>query len=161
MTLGGTISGSDRLFLSTINPIMTGFSFRVTDKGASILDPTSVKVTIDGQPVTMTASPKHLDSTDFTYIAPTPFPPNSQHTYTILVKDTGGDVVTDSDTFRIAYYAILTKAMQAVSVDKTKPGFIWNVYQNDDAPPVPNDLADAEAALAGQLTDPFNGSRAA
>jgi hypothetical protein len=155
VTLGGTVSGSDRLFLSTILPTMTGLSFRVTDKGNSILDTNSVKVTIDGQPITMTASPKVLDATDFTYTAPTPFAPNSQHTYTILVKDTGGNVVTDSATFTVINYAILTKAQQAVSVDKTKPGFFWNVFQNETY--VPNSIASAELALIGQLTDPNSG----
>jgi len=45
----------------------------------------------------------------------------------------------------------VTKAQQAVSVDKTKPGFIWRVFQNETV--MTNSLAAAELALAGQLAD--------
>jgi hypothetical protein len=151
VTLGGNISGSDLLFLSAINPTITAFAFRVNDKGTSILDPASAKLTIDGQSVTLTASPKVLDATDFTYTPPAPFPPNSQHTYIIEVKDTKGGAVTNTDNFKTVYYAILTKAMQAVSVDKSKPGFLWDVFQNETY--APNSLADLESALAGKLKD--------
>jgi hypothetical protein len=154
VTLGGTVSGSARFFFAAVNPTVAGMTFRVTDLGTSILNPSTVKLTIDGQPVTLVASPKVGGSTDFAY-SPTapPFPPDSQHTYVLTASDTNGNLVSETDTFEIGYFAILTKAMQAVSVDKTQPGFIWDVYQNDDSPPVPNSLASAELALAGQLTN--------
>src|SRR5207249_5594646 len=39
VTLGTTVSGSDRLFLSAINPSILTFSFRANDKGLSIVNP--------------------------------------------------------------------------------------------------------------------------
>lgn len=88
VTLGGTVSGADRLFLSTINPGISNFTFRVTDKGTSILAPDTAKLAIDGKEVALTASPKKLDATDFSYLGATLLPPGSEHTYTIVVKDT-------------------------------------------------------------------------
>jgi hypothetical protein len=99
VTLGTNVTGGDRLFLSAINPGISSFSFRATDKGASIVDPASAKLTIDGAVVTLT-SKKTLDATDFTFTAAAPFPPDSTHTYSIEVKDTLGNTVTDQGNFK-------------------------------------------------------------
>jgi hypothetical protein len=151
VTLGIGGVGGDLLFLSAINPTLDGLSFRATDKGSSIVDPASAKLFIDGVQVPLTASPKKLDSYDFTYTRATPFPPASDHTYRIEIKDTQGHTVTDTATFRTPYYAILTRSMQAVSVDTTKRGFLWKVFQNDSY--THTSLAETELALAGQLKD--------
>jgi hypothetical protein len=112
--------------------------------------PASAKLTIDGQTVTLTAGTKVVDATEFTYNHVSPFAPGN-HTYSISVGDSLGNVVTDSGTFVAATVPILTTAQQAVYVDKTKPGFIWRVFQNETV--TPSTLAEAELALAGQLTD--------
>lgn len=130
LTLSTNIPGNDRVFFSAVNPTIDGFSFRATDKGASVLDPASVKLIIDGQTVTLTASPKTGDATDFVYKPAAPFPPGSEHTYTIEVKDTQGNTITDSGDFRTARYALLTAA-DKVTADTTKRGFIFNVHQNE------------------------------
>ena len=62
------------------------------------MNPASAKLTIDGQAVTLTASPKVVDATDFTYNRSTPFVPGP-HTYSIEVRDGLGNVVTDSGEF--------------------------------------------------------------
>jgi hypothetical protein len=152
VTLGVGGTGADLVFLSAINSTRDGFSFRVNDKGTSILDPATVKLIIDGESVPLQASPKKLDATDFSYARATPYAPGSDHTYIIELKDTRGNAVTDTSTFRIAYYAVLTRSMQAVSVDTSKRGFLWSVFQNEAY--TPNSLAEAELALAGQLKDP-------
>jgi hypothetical protein len=149
VTLGTTVSGTDRLFLSAINPTINGFSFRATDKGASIVDPDSAKLIIDGVEVPLTASPKNVDATDFTYTAAAPISAG-EHTYTIEVSDTLGTTVIDTSTFRL-FYAEFTPSMKAVSFDNTRPGFIFRVWQNETF--VPNSLASAELALVGQLVD--------
>jgi len=150
VTLGTTVSGSDRLFLSAINPGILSFSFRATDKGLSIVNPSTAKLVIDGQTVALTNAPKTLDATDFTYSRATPFPVGN-HTYSIEVRDGIGNVVTDAGTFLAQAVLVLTKAQQAISVDKTKPGFIWRVFQNETF--APTDLASAELALSGELKD--------
>jgi hypothetical protein len=58
VTLGTNVLGGDRMFLSAIDPAILTFSFRATDKGLSIVTNASAKLIIDGQAVTLTASPK-------------------------------------------------------------------------------------------------------
>lgn len=99
VTLGTTVSGADRLFLSAVKPGVASFSFRATDKGASVVNATSAKLTIDGQVVSLT-SKKNGDATDFVYTAATSFPANSSHSYSIEVKDGLGNTVTDQGTFK-------------------------------------------------------------
>ena len=117
VTLGTTVTGSDRLFLSAVNPGISSFTFRATDKGASIVNPTSAKLTLDGVVVALTFSKKD-DATDFTYLAPTKFPYGSSHTYAIEVKDGLGNTVTDSGSFKTQFP--LT-AVQIVPVDAALP----------------------------------------
>src|SRR5262249_40325657 len=45
VTLGTAVSGGDIIFLSAINPGVSSFSFRASDKGAAIVDPASAKLT--------------------------------------------------------------------------------------------------------------------
>ena len=149
VTIGVGGTGADLLFFSAINPTVFGFSFRATDKGESIVDPESAKLFIDGVEVPLTASPKNVDATDFTYTAVAPLAPGD-HTYLIELQDTNGNIVTDSSTYRL-FYAEITPSMKAVSFDNTRPGFIWRVWQNESY--IPNSLAEAELALAGQLVD--------
>ncbi|HEY5913686.1 MAG TPA: sugar-binding protein [Verrucomicrobiae bacterium] len=104
VTLGTSVTGGDVIFLSSINSSYNSFSFRATDKGASIVDPTKAKLTIDGVNCPLTASPKVVDATDFTYHPPSPFPPNSAHNYTIEARDTLGSTVTSQGTFRVDNY---------------------------------------------------------
>jgi hypothetical protein len=120
--VGGT--GGELIFLSAINPTINGFSFRATDTGGSIVDPTSAKLFIDGESVPLTVSPKNLDATDFSYTRATPFAPGSDHTYAIEVKDTTGKTVADASTFKTIYYAVFTGAMQSTSADTSKRGFL-------------------------------------
>src|SRR5688572_30693334 len=154
VTLGTTVSGSDRLFLSAINPGILTFSFRANDKGTSIVAPATAKLTIDGQPATLTPSPKSGDATDFTYTRSTLFAPGS-HTYAIEVRDTLGNIVRDSGTFLAQIVPVLTAPQKAVSTDTTKPGFIWRVFQNEAV--TSTDLADAELALTVGIDDGAGG----
>ena len=158
ITLGNAGSGAATFFLSAINPAVDKFSFRANDVGASIVAPATAKLRIDGQLVALVASPKVLDATDFTYIPnPPPFAAGS-HTYSIEVKDTQGNIVTDSGSFvtPLNPYPILTPAHRAVSVDTTKPGFIWRVFQNSLVNDVrPTTLAQAELELAGLALTEF------
>jgi hypothetical protein len=125
----GTIGGADLMFLSSINPILNRFSFRATDVGSSIVNAASATLTIDGQNVTLTSA-KSGDATDFTHTPAAPFPPGSSHTYSIEVRDTLGNLVTSTGNFTIPAYALLSPA-EKVTPDTSKPGFIWNVHQNE------------------------------
>lgn len=77
------------------------FAFTITDSGTSVLDPATVKLTLDGNVVVPTPSPKVGTSTTYTYTFPTRLLPESTHFYTIQVTDTTGHVVTSTDTFTL------------------------------------------------------------
>jgi hypothetical protein len=105
VTLGTTVSGSDVFFLSAVTPNILGFSFRATDKGTSIVDPASARLTIDNQTVQLTPR-KAGDATDFTYTASTAFQLDTTHTYAIQIKDTVGNTVTDQGTFKLGSFKV-------------------------------------------------------
>jgi hypothetical protein len=67
------------------------------------------------------------------------------------MSDTNDNLVSDIGTFTAPRYAVLTTSMQAVSVDTSKRGFLWKVFQNDTY--THTSLAETELALAGQLVD--------
>jgi len=152
ITLGTNLPTTDLVFLSAINPTIDSFSFRATDKGASIVDTNSAKLSIDDQTVTLTAGAKTVDSVDFTYRRPAPFSPGSGHTYRIEVKDTIGTTVTDTGTFTTPAYALLTAA-DKVTADTAKRGFIWRVHQNDAF--TATSISRALDQLAGSLGENF------
>jgi hypothetical protein len=163
VTLGKAGSGASVFFLSGVNPGVNTFKFRANDLGTSIVDPATAKLRIDGVLVPVVASPKVLDATDFTYTRATPFA-GGNHTYAIEVKDTLNQTVTDSGSFISTTTPYLAATARAVSVDTTKTGFIWRVFQNEgahlDLDPLiataADYLAQCELALAGKLPDPAN-----
>lgn len=102
ITLGAQGPGTEVFFLSAIKPSTGGknpFTFRATDKGASVVDPASAKLTIDGSTVALVAGTKNVDATDFSSSPSFLFPFDSTHTYLIEVKDTKGQLVSDSGSF--------------------------------------------------------------
>lgn len=141
-------------FVSPI-PGATGVAFdapvvaQIQD-GQNPVDASSVKLALDGVQVTTTPT-KVGTVTTVNYQPPTFFASGSAHTASIIYAS-GGVTRTQSWQFTVGVYPTLTMAEQAVSVDKTKPGFIWSVFQNEAV--TPNSLASCEQALAGQLTGP-------
>jgi hypothetical protein len=149
VTLSSEVPGQDRLFFSAINPSVAGLTFRATDKGASVVDPATAKLTIDNQVVTLTSS-KSGDATDFSYAGTTPFAPGTKHTYVIEVKDKSGNLVNSTGEFTTAPYTLLS-AGDKVTVDTSKPGFLWNVHQVDSASTLPTTNDRTINQLAGLL----------
>ena len=158
MTLGTTVSGADVFFLSAVTPAVNGFTFRATDKGASIVDPASAKLTIDGKVVTLTPK-KAGDATDFTYTASPAFALDSNHPYSIQVKDTLGNTVTDQGTFKIGSFKVglnfgadqangtLTAGTDVAGVPAVVQGY-WNNLSGATSAPV----LDADGNPTGALT---------
>ncbi|MFM8358790.1 MAG: hypothetical protein ACKOET_09545, partial [Verrucomicrobiota bacterium] len=100
VTLGTTVSGGDLLFLSAINPGLGTFTFRASDKGASVVDPSKTTLTLNGNPAPLTSS-RSGDAVDFTHKASIALALGVSHSYTITARDTLGNTVTDQGTFRI------------------------------------------------------------
>ncbi|HUS35017.1 MAG TPA: sugar-binding protein, partial [Verrucomicrobiae bacterium] len=145
VTLSSATPGTDIIFFSSINPTVTNFTFRVTDKGTSISDPATAKLRINGAIVPLTQTAKSPSgSIDFTYTPAGPLPPGA-NTYAIEVKDTNGGIASESATFNLRYLAAANK----VTPDTTKRGFIWKVHQNSRF--TANTFARAVNQLAGKL----------
>ena len=151
VTLGIGGGGGDALFFSAVNAGLNGFAFRATDKGDSIVDPASAKLTIDGRTYALEASEKKVDATDFSHTFASLFPPGSEHIYSIELSDTNGNTVTDSNTFVTPDYGIFTPDMKAASFDDSERGFLWRVFQSDLFSH--RDLDLTELALVGELED--------
>lgn len=151
ITLGASGANTDAVFFSAISTSLTDFSFRANDMGTSIVDPLTATLLIDGQPAALVASPPNLGATDFTHTFTTPYPPGTEHTFTIELMDTLGTTVTESSTFTAFYFGTLTPEMQAENVSLDRPGFKWRVFQNEIFPNT--SLANTELAILGQLVD--------
>ncbi len=130
VTLGVGGGNADLLFLSAVNVGLDFFSFRATDKGDSIVDPASATLTINGNVVALEAGDKNLDATDFTYTTDQ-FEPNTVIDYLIEIQDTEGNVVTDSGTITSPSFGLLRETMIASTVDRSKEGFVYRVWQSD------------------------------
>ncbi len=156
VTLGVGGSSGDLIFLSAINVSINTFSFRATDKGESIVDPATAKLTINGEEVSLQASEKRLDATDFSWTRDDVFDPGTSITYLIEIMDTEENLVTDTGTITTPTFGLLEAPMRATSVDTSKPGFIWRVWQNEYNPI--NNLAETELGLVGELKDDADGA---
>ena len=73
----------------------------------------------------------------------------SVHTVALTYPDPGGNPATMEWSFTVADYPTLTTSHKAVSFDATKPGFVWNVFQNETF--THTSLKQTEDALAGKL----------
>ena len=108
----------------------------------------NVTLKFDGSAVTPTFT-KEGNVATLVYTPSAILAAKSTHTISLGYPDPGGKPATLEWSFVVADYPTLTAAHQALTVDKSKPGFIWNVFQNETY--TPNQLKQTEAALAGKL----------
>jgi len=159
VTLGIGGGSSDSMFLSAINVSINSFTFRASDKGESIVDPDSAKLTINGNTVALTAGAKNVDATDFAYTIDGNFEPSTVIEYLIEIADTNGNVVTDTGTITSPTFGLLKAAMLASDVDTSKKGFTYKVWQSDlfshgnTIAEVENVLAEAPKDIDGSTLD--------
>jgi hypothetical protein len=73
---------------------------QMEDAGASVVDATTVKLTLDGAPITATAV-KAGPLTTITYNTSTPFAPGSNHSLKVEGKDTAGNTLSSDLTFNL------------------------------------------------------------
>ncbi len=125
----GTYGGTALAYFSGINPTVTGFSFRTTDAGTSVVDPATFKLRIDGVLITIPVPTKTAGVVDVAFKPTQQFLPGTSHTYSITAKDGVGNNITAEGTWKTPAYALLTAA-DKVAADTSKPGFMWNVHQN-------------------------------
>ena len=159
VTLGIGGGSSDSMFLSAINVSINSFTFRASDKGESIVDPDSAKLTINGNTVALSAGSKNVDATDFAYTIDGNFEPSTVIEYLIEISDTNGNAVTDTGTITSPTFGLLKAAMLASDVDTSKKGFTYKVWQSDlfshgnTIAEVENVLAEAPKDIDGSTLD--------
>lgn len=115
--------------------------------GSDAVDAASVKLTLDGNAAAATAT-KNGGTTTIEF-QPSPSLSAGVHTASLTFK-AGANTRTETWSFTVAPYVTLTAAHQAVSVDKTKSGFNWDVFENGSF--THTSLVQTEQALAGTLS---------
>jgi len=152
LTLSTNVPGADRLFFSAINPTIESITFRENDKGISVVNTNTVKLTLDGTVVPLQISAIGSGTIDYIYTPTTIFAPGSEHTYIIEATDTNKNTVTVSDNFKVASYIELTST-DKVTPNTAKTGFIFNIHQNSEF--TDNDSQRPLEQLAGLLGDNY------
>lgn len=142
----GTTGGTDKIAVSGMRAGLASFTFSATDVGASVVDPATTTLTINGAPATLT-NVKDAGVTTFTHTPAAPFPAQT-NTFVVTAKDAQGATVTVSGSFVTPAYAVVTAA-DKVTPDTTKAGFNFNVHQNSAFQV--NTTGRAENQLAGTL----------
>ncbi len=126
----------------------TPISATITD-GADAVDVASVVLSLDGVANAAKAT-KTGGKTTISFQPASFLASGSTHTASITFK-AGANTRTETWSFKVAPYVTLTAAHQATSVDKTAPGFVWNVFQNETF--THTSLKLTEDALAGVLSN--------
>ncbi len=127
-------------------------SFRLNSFGSCEVDPDSVSLRVDGEPLEVTVTPAALGAFDVTYVWDTPFPGGTRHVSIIEASDTAGNAIeTDPLNWIAPAFATLTPDMRVNRVDRSQPGFVLRVFQNELYQP--GSISEAEVALAGEAVD--------
>jgi len=117
--------------------------------GATAVDTASVKLSLDGTVLNVAAT-KTGTTTTISFQPPNYLASGSVHSASISYT-AGGVARTETWSFTVTSYATLGQAQQAKTVDKTKPGFLWRVWQNEGYQHT--SVAQTEIALSGQAKD--------
>lgn len=116
--------------------------------GPSAVDPTTVKLWLDGTQLPVNAT-KSAGVSTISYTPNPIYVSGSPHAVALTYTENGGSV-TQAWTFAVQVYATIPPTAK-VTADTTKPGFVWNVFANSAN--TVNSTARTEAALNGLLLD--------
>lgn len=149
-----TTVASDKIVVGTATPNPIGFTLSVEDSGASVLNPASVELKLDGAVVdaSKVTTSKTGATTQINYrnLAAL-LAPGSTHTVEVVARDTRNLAVTATRTFTVAPYTVLGSENSVASVNTAQPGFNLRVHQvltGQD-----NTIVRAERQLHGDLGD--------
>ncbi|RME92642.1 MAG: hypothetical protein D6766_09670, partial [Verrucomicrobia bacterium] len=147
-----TLIPAEALLIGNATATPIGFSVSVVDSGPSVLDPDSIQIELDGNPVTPDTISKQDGTTTISWQDPAnPMAPGSTHTLTVTVKDTRGVEVSDTREFTVPDYVTLPPEFKVAGA--SDPGFDLDLYYLDHN--VGNSVARAERQLHGDLGENF------
>ena len=147
----GVVSPTGGCFLSAISNDLDTVSFRGNDFEGCEVDPSATKLFINGIEVALVAKAATLGATDFTHTFDKPLPSGARVSVRIELGNSSGNPITEEVLITAENFAVFRPDMQARRVDKSKPGFVWRVFQNETYST--NSINDTELALIGELVD--------
>lgn len=143
---------SDKIVVGAASPSPIGFSISVEDSGASVLDPASVALKLNGASVSganiTTSKSGNTTSIHYRNLA-APLAVGSTNTVDVTVKDTKGVEVSGARTFVVSPYTTLGASLAVTGVNTSQPGFTLVTHQRDVG--LENTIARAESQLRGDL----------
>ena len=108
---------------------LTSLSLSVKQGEDTDLDASTIQLTLDGESVAFNAS-KAGGVTTIRYTQDERFAPGSRHQWSLSGLDTVGNAFTKSGQWTTDLYGSLTAA-DKVNPDTSKPGFMFEVHQNE------------------------------
>lgn len=146
------VTVNEGLYIGDLEALPNGFRIQVSDTGASIVNPSTAVLTLNGATVPVTMTSANAGVTTFTHQG-TLLPPGSTNTMSIKVNAMNGVPSSATRTFVVPMYKTLTAAdaLPTASVDKAVSGFKMRVHQRaNTGGELPNSDARTEAQLAGE-----------
>ncbi len=127
-----TTVASDKIVIGAAASSPIGFSLGIEDSGASVLNPGSVELqlngaTLDNSKVT-TSKTGATTSINYRNLAAL-LPVGSTNTVDVVAKDGNNATVTASRTFVVAPYTVLPGDLAVTGVNTAQPGFNLRVHQ--------------------------------
>jgi hypothetical protein len=144
---------SDKAVLGSAAGNAVSFTVQISDSGASQVVLNSVKVKLNGNPVTVVPT-QSGGLTTLTYNSPDFLPPSVENTVDIEFKETGGTTITGVRKFTVAPYVTIPASF-ATTATTSGSGFKAIVNQIDAArgPGDANSIANAENQNSLGFTD--------
>src|SRR5262249_22765239 len=118
-------------FINKPSGTITGFTVEVNDFPPIIADTKTVVLSLNGASITPTTVTKTGNTTQTKSTPSSPVPSHSVQNFTTSINDTRGLTYTDSVSFTVPYYGTIPASLKVSNADTSKPGFIWNVFQNE------------------------------
>jgi hypothetical protein len=152
---------SDTFLISGLSGRADGFTVTINDAGQSVLDPNSVELRLNNEPVDFTITKEGSISSITHSTLPNFLPAGSTNVVTISAADTLGQDAELERTFTVRRYVALEPEWRAPagSWDPAAPGYVGYLHQL----PVPrgpgdgNSVHNAARQLAGGFIDPATG----
>jgi hypothetical protein len=143
---------ADKIVISKVLGTPTGFALVIIDSGQSVLNPSSVQLKLNGNPVTVSSVTKAASTgTSTLRFSGPPLAAGSTNTVDITASDGIGNTVTSTKKFVVPGYYSVPPAFAVSGVDTSKPGFKLKVHQVDLAQVLPTSVARAEHQLHGDI----------
>ena len=143
---------SDKVVVGAASPSPIGFSISAEDSGASVLDPASVSLKLNGSAVDSSklTTSKSGNTTTIAYRnLAAPLAVGSTNSVEITLKDTTGAAVSGTRSFVVAPYTTLDASLAVTGVNLAQPGFALTTHQRDVG--LETTINRAELQLRGDL----------